>query len=141
MAEEAGTIERTAPAKSQQRGLKPWKPGQSGNPAGRQVGSRNKLGEAFIEALRDDFEQHGVAAVQKVRDEKPDQYLKVIASLMPKELTLNVGDAYSEMTDDELIDRLARLQATIAPYLAGGIGNDEDRAGEAASLRLSSPVH
>ncbi len=69
----------TAPTKPQHRGLIPYKPGQSGNPAGRQKGSRNKLGEAFVEALHDDFAKYGVAAIETVRDEKPDQYLKVIA--------------------------------------------------------------
>ena len=34
------------------RGLKPWQPGQSGNPKGRPVGSRNKLATlVFDEAL------------------------------------------------------------------------------------------
>ena len=41
-------------APQKHRGLRePWKPGESGNPAGRPKGSRNKLGEEFItEVLR-----------------------------------------------------------------------------------------
>ena len=54
---------------------------------GRPKGARAKLGEAFIKALFEDFNENGVDAIQQVRDEKPDQYLKVIASLMPKEIT------------------------------------------------------
>ena len=38
----------SASAEGKQRGLVPWKPGQSGNPAGRQKGSRNKLAEVFL---------------------------------------------------------------------------------------------
>ena len=34
--------------KHRQRGLIPWKPGQSGNPKGRPQGSRNKLTEDFF---------------------------------------------------------------------------------------------
>jgi len=60
--------------------------GNSGN-GGRPKGARAKLGEAFIQAIFEDFNKHGVAAVEQVREEKPDQYLKVIASLMPKEIT------------------------------------------------------
>lgn len=69
------------------------KPGEVRNPAGRPKGARNKLGEAFVKALHEDFEQHGIAAVERVRDEKPDHYLKVIASLLPKEI--EVGDNFA----------------------------------------------
>ena len=75
----------TAP---KQRGI-PFKPGQSGNPAGRPKGARQKLGEDFLNALRDDFEANGPAVIQAVRSEKPDQYLKVIASILPKEIELS----------------------------------------------------
>ena len=74
-------------------GLIPFKPGQSGNPAGRPKGARSKLGEAFIKAMLEDFEQHGILAVETVRSEKPDQYLKVIASILPKEITGEDGAA------------------------------------------------
>lgn len=74
-----------------------WQPGVSPNPSGRPKGSRNKLGEAFIDALKDDFEKHGVAALAEVRETKPDQYLKVIAAVIPKEVhhTVDDYDGYS----------------------------------------------
>lgn len=99
-----------------------------GNP-GRPKGSRNKLGEQFLEALQQDFEANGVAAIAKVRDEKPDQYLKVIASLMPKDLNINVNQ-FDGMTDDELVERIRALDATIRPFLdAQGEDADGKRAG------------
>lgn len=55
---------------------------------GRPKGARAKLGEAFLEAMRASFEERGEEAIQEVIDKKPDQYLKVIASLMPKEIEL-----------------------------------------------------
>lgn len=103
---------------------------------GRPKGSRNKLGEAFIEALKDDFEAHGKAAIVEVRETKPDQYLKVIASLMPKDVNLNITDDASEMTDDELADRIAKLTQAVAPFLDRRAGNAEKTAGEAPASRV-----
>jgi hypothetical protein len=78
-----------------------FKPGQVANPAGRPKGSRHKLGAAFIEAMHDDFMKNGPAVIEAVRIEKPDQYLKVIASILPKEI--DVGEqtlnALSELMD------------------------------------------
>jgi len=117
----------------------PGIPFAKGNP-GRPKGSRNKLGEAFIEALHDDFNEHGVAAIQVVRAEKPDQYLKVIASLLPKEMNLNVAEQFSEMTDDELTDRARRLARDLAPLLAG-VGGDQAGTDSKAGKTKPARVH
>lgn len=63
-----------------------FKPGQSGNPAGRPKGARSKLGEAFLKEMLADFTEHGTDVIAAVRSEKPDQYLKVVASILPKEI-------------------------------------------------------
>ena len=79
-------MEKQEPVKPAQDERGRFIAGNSGN-GGRPKGARAKLGEAFIKALFEDFNENGVDAIQQVRDEKPDQYLKVIASLMPKEIT------------------------------------------------------
>ena len=84
---------------------------------GRPKGARNKLGEQFLEALQEDFEANGVAAIQRVREEKPDAYLKVIASLLPSTVNLNVNK-YDDLTDEQLIEQLRSLHATLRPFLA-----------------------
>jgi hypothetical protein len=89
--------------------LIPFKPGQSGNPKGKPKGSRHKLGEAFLEAMHEDFKEHGKGVIEQVRAEKPDQYLKVIASILPKELNVNTT-ALGEMSDDELTATLSALR-------------------------------
>lgn len=76
-----------------------WKPGQSGNPAGRPKGARSKLSDAFFQALHDDFVKAseedptlGAQAIKLMRTEKPNEYAKMIASLMAKEVTGEDGE-------------------------------------------------
>jgi hypothetical protein len=98
-----------------------FKPGQSGNPHGRPRGSRNKLAGEFIDALASDFTDHGKAAIRKVRQEKPDIYIRVVASILPKELdvALNVSASFEGLREDtrEFLAawRLARQRIGVAP--------------------------
>lgn len=68
---------------------KPFAPGNPGRPKG----ARNKLGEAFVGAMLTDFEAHGVDVIIKVRTDDPSTYVRVIAGLLPKELTGENGEA------------------------------------------------
>jgi len=52
--------------------------------SGRKPGVRNKLNHAFLEAFAADFEAHGIETIRIVRMERPHEYLKVAAFLMPK---------------------------------------------------------
>lgn len=102
--------------------LQPFKPGQSGNPAGRPKGSRNKLGQAFVEALYADFQQHGAGVIDRVRDEEPAQYLRVIAAVMPKQV--NIERPLNELSDDELGSLLDVLRTAIAAEDGAGDGTE-----------------
>jgi hypothetical protein len=103
--------------KAQQRPAHLWGPGQSGNPAGRPKGSRNKLSEDFVAALYDDFQDHGSAAIAACRAEKPDVYVRVIAGLLPKDMTIKV-QSLDDLTDDQLMRKLAVLTEMAKPLLA-----------------------
>jgi len=84
--------------------------GNIGNPlgAGRPKGARSRLGQEFLQALADDFEAHGLEALQQCRVSNPAQYIKVIASILPRELeTSLVVDQASAMTQEEF-DVMAR---------------------------------
>lgn len=80
----------TGPTLSQQRGLRPWKPGESGNPKGRPEGSRNKLGEAFLDDMFEAWKAQGIDAINRVIKDRPQDFLKVVASLLPQKYQADV---------------------------------------------------
>lgn len=73
---------------------KTWfKAGESGNPAGRPRGARNKLSEAFLEAVFKDFQKAaeedatvGEKAIAAMRTDRPNEYARMIASILAKEV-------------------------------------------------------
>jgi hypothetical protein len=82
-----------------------FKPGQSGNPNGRPQGSRNKVSEKLPNALATDFDAHGQEVIEKVRAERPADYLKIVASLVPKQMEIEDRREHrraDDLTDDEL---------------------------------------
>jgi hypothetical protein len=112
---------------AKQRGLanlKPFQPGQSGNPAGRPVGSRAKLDQAFVDALYEDFKTGGVEAIKACREQKPDVYINVVAKVIPKQVDVKA--------DDALADLASGLQA-VASFL-------EQVAAEASGADHAGPV-
>lgn len=96
--------------RKEQRGV-PFQPGKSGNSAGRPKGTRNKLGEDFIAAISTDFAEHGPAVIARVRTEAPAAYLKVVASLMPREMKVEAARPLEQMSDDELMAIVAAADA------------------------------
>jgi len=85
--------------------------GNSGG--GRPKGSRNRLGEQFLETLAQDFAEHGQQAIVDCRAEKPSEYVKIVAGLLPKELLVRT-DPVDEMSDEEIADALDTLKRIVA---------------------------
>jgi len=113
------------PDKTVPKQLEPykWQKGVSPNPSGRPKGARNKLAERFLADVLNEWETHGAVAISDMREKNPGDFCKMVASLMPKDVNLNVNNEI-EMTDDELAQRIRELSRTFAPFL--------ERAGDAA---------
>lgn len=66
--------------------------GNSGG--GRPKGARQKLGEKFLEDLFEAWDAKGIAAINQVISERPQDFLKVVASILPKEIAAEITHRY-----------------------------------------------
>lgn len=80
------------------------------NGGGRKKGSRNRLTETFLAAIEGDFAEHGADVLEKLRADDPAAYLRIIASLVPRDLILKREQEpdFSDMTDEELAEMFGR---------------------------------
>ena len=107
----------TTPVDTGQKQDTRFKRGQSGNPSGRPKGSRNRISETFLNALADDFDQHGTTVIERVRVERPHDYLKVVVAVLPKEMSLGISTQQrrvEELSDEELTAIIRDTQQVLA---------------------------
>lgn len=99
--------------------LKPFAPGQSGNPGGKPKAARNRLQGSFLNALADDFDAHGVKAIRRARLRDPMGYVKAVAALMPKQV--EQSQPLDDLTDAELLAGIALLRSRLAEPARAGV--------------------
>jgi hypothetical protein len=74
---------------------------------GRTHGARNRLSKEVADAILADWRAGGAAAIKITRLEKPDVYFKIVASLLPRELTFeSVTSDLSDEQIDVLIEKI-----------------------------------
>ena len=85
--------------------------GDGGNKGGgRRQGARNRISTALLTALAEDFEKFGEETVRITRVEKPVEYLRIAASLLPKEFEITHSQQLHELSDEELEQFIERLR-------------------------------
>jgi hypothetical protein len=77
--------------------------------------TKKTLGDDFLDAVRADFRTHGAGVIAAVRADKPDQYLKIVQSVLPKDLHVSI-DNLESLSDDEIRRRIRGLEAVLGPF-------------------------
>ncbi|CCV08013.1 conserved hypothetical protein [Mesorhizobium metallidurans STM 2683] len=78
--------------------------------------AKKTLSDDFLVAVRADFRAHGAGVIAKVRSEKPDQYLKIVLSVLPKGADIDTN-SLDALSDDEIRQRIRGLEAVLRPFL------------------------
>ncbi|MBZ9707092.1 hypothetical protein LB543_10205 [Mesorhizobium sp. ESP7-2] len=74
--------------------------------APRRKRTKKTLGDDFLAAVRADFRAHGAGVLAEVRADKPDQYLKIVLSVLPKDIDVAINQL--DMLSDILFEVIVR---------------------------------
>lgn len=81
---------------------------------GRPKGARNRLSDVLLSVVVDDFAEYGAEAIAQLRQGDPATYLRLVASLVPRELILQreegPGVDYAELSEVEVVKLLEKQQ-------------------------------
>jgi hypothetical protein len=103
-----------------ERRFEPGKPGPGG---GRRTGSRHRISTKLLEALERDFEANRETAIRRLRVDHLPDYMRLIGSLLPKEIELTTIDSrLAELSDAQLeaaIDYAKRMENHAIEFGAG----------------------
>jgi hypothetical protein len=100
-------------------------PGVSGHPAGR-GNSPGKFSKKFLASLAASWAEHGDAVLQEVRERDAVQYLRICASLIPREVNVYTTDTrpMTQLTQSELeaivvtdVSQLEHVRAAAEPLI------------------------
>jgi hypothetical protein len=95
--------------------------GNTGGP-GRPKGARNKLSEEFLHALYEDFVAHGREAIRRVAAESQGEYLRLIASVIPKQIGAERENVLASISAERLDEIILAVDAWIEENVAAEAG-------------------
>jgi hypothetical protein len=85
-------------------------------------GSRDTINEAFLKDLAADWQENGVDALCKAREERPAEYCRMVANLLPKEARMEL-DVNTEASQ-AFLEALKELGRREAPRVIEGETKD-----------------
>ena len=67
-----------------------WQKGQSGNPAGRAIGARQKISEKLLADLASVWETHGESVLSRLAVSEPGKLAQIAYGLLPRDVFISV---------------------------------------------------
>jgi hypothetical protein len=98
------------------------------------IAARAALAAALLETIAADFAHHGKEAVEALRKERPHDYVKLVAALLPKDIQ-SEHSSIEDMSDDEFAGVLAAVRSLVGTTDAA----QSETAGAAADETCTSP--
>jgi hypothetical protein len=80
------------------------------NGGGRPKGSRNKLTTEFLDDLHSEWQKSGPSALQRLAQDDPGAFVRVVAQILPKEIDANVNAG----SDFDGMDSIAEILQKVA---------------------------
>jgi hypothetical protein len=106
-------VEQSAEAKpvAKTRG---FQKGVAANPYGRPKGARERFTKAFMDDLAVTWQRQGKPCLDKLAKTDPATFVRVCASLIPKEVKLEASSPLSDLTEQELQALTMAAQKAVA---------------------------
>jgi hypothetical protein len=101
-----------------------WKPGVSGNPAGRPMHSRQRLGEKIITNIAELWQSEGEAVLRRLIADDPATFAKLAFQILPKESLVNVQQATPGGLEPEQWARLRDILTMVERIAPPGTSPD-----------------
>jgi Family of unknown function (DUF5681) len=121
-----------------------WQKGQSGNPAGRSIGARQKISERLLADLASVWEKHGESVLERLAVTEPGKLATIAYGLLPRDVFISVAPSTpGNLAPEEwavMVD-LVRLIKASAPTDAQALPSDLAPALEdAVRAHFAKPV-
>jgi hypothetical protein len=107
-------VEQTAPAKPIAKTRSGFQKGVSGNPNGRPTAARQRFTQSFLTDLASTWQKQGKPCLDKLAKTDPATFVRVCASLIPKEVKLEASSPLSDLSEAELAALVSAAQRAVA---------------------------